>query len=258
MSASDMQKFAELTAQSMLEQAKFFLREFVFEVSSTEEGFEGVLNLCEEFAKFTDSKDTSTSNELEEHMFHLFLERRGETKTVKDVRDSMRLIDLDANMKISFIEYCLFKFEKTVAQLFAPKTVDPRLLAELNEAIAMFEEVMRARKEEEDQIASLSKEAEAGSGVKAMKAKMQLEAMRVRSQTGQNIAEVRAAFKKRRAEKKMKNAPTHGPTEEERQAEIKKNEEGVEAKKVADKEQKEMEAAASKLRLQERAAAFGK
>lgn len=252
---SDSAKFADLTKQSMLDQAKFFLREFVFEVSSSEDGFEGVLKLCEEFAGFSPSKTTDTNEELEEHTFHLFLERRGETKTVKEVRDAMKEIDLDSNLKISFIELCLFRFKKTIAELFAPKTVDPRLLAELNEAIALFEEVMRARQEEEDTMAALAKEAE-GSGVKAMKAKMQLESMRVRSQTGQNIAEVRAAFKKRQAEKKMKNAPANGPTEEERMAQLALENAAVEKKQKEAQEAEAFARAESKRKLKERAEKF--
>jgi len=253
-SAADLAKFAKITEMSMIDQAKHFLKEFVFEISATEEGFEGVLKLCEEFAGFTEDKDPNSNKELEEHTFHLFLERRGETKTVKEVRDAIREIDVDANMKISFIEFCLFKYEKTVAELLAPKIADAKLLAELNEAIALYEEVMRARKEEEDTMQELS-QLSVGSGVKAMKAKMQLESMRVRSQTGQNIAEVRAAFKKRRAQKAVGLAT--GPSEEERDAALKKNEDEVAAKKQAEEEAKSKAAAESKQRLKDRSAAFG-
>lgn len=51
-----------------------------------------------------------------------------------------------------------------------------------------------------DELRSL---AETGSGVKAMKAKAELEQMRVRSQTGANMAEVRAAWKTRKAKKDL-------------------------------------------------------
>ena len=49
--------------------------------------------------------------ELDEVKFHLFLEKRGETQTIVEVRDKMRTIDLDSNLQISFMEYCLFKYD---------------------------------------------------------------------------------------------------------------------------------------------------
>lgn len=240
-----LERFAAVTAMSIGEQAKFFLREFVNEFSAKEGGFEEVLNLCDEFVTYTDDKDRNVMSELEEVKFHLFLEKRGETMTVAEVRDEMRKIDLDSNMKISFMEYCLFKYEKTLEQLFAEKPyTNAALLAALDEAIALHEAVLAARKEEEDKIEQLQSMANAG-GVKGAKAKVELEQMRVRSQTGQNMAEVRAAFKKRQAERNLKKSD---PMAEE----MKK----LELKKKAEEEELRLKRAASKKRLQERAAAF--
>jgi len=44
-----------------------------------------------------------------EYSAHIFLEKRGETLTVKDLRDYMKLLDLDANHAVAMIEYLLFK-----------------------------------------------------------------------------------------------------------------------------------------------------
>jgi hypothetical protein len=49
----------------------------------------------------------------------------------------------------------------------------------------------------------LKEMAETGTGVKAMKAKAELEQMRVRSQTGANMAEIRAGWKTRKAKKEL-------------------------------------------------------
>lgn len=95
--------------------------------------------------------------ELEEDKAHLFLERRGETMTVKELRDgkdaffclllismdcftALREIDVDKNNKVCFIEYCMFKYEKTLEQLFAEKPKSSaELLRQLEEAIALHE-----------------------------------------------------------------------------------------------------------------------
>jgi len=234
-------KFAEISALSIGQQAKHFLREFVGEISKMEDGFEKCLKLSDDFVEYTETKDRDSVNEMDEHKFHLFLEHRGEAQTVKDVRDAIRTIDLDSNMKISFIEYCLFNYGKTLDQLFEPKPfTSATLLKALDEAIALHEEVLRARKEEEDKIEDLTKLSNVG-GVKGMKARVELEQMRVRSQTGQNMAEVKASFKKRQAERNLKNADPMA--EEMKKLDLKKKEE---------EEAKKMERAASKRRLQDR------
>ena len=40
--------------------------------------------------------------------------QRNETMTIREMRDALREIDVDANGKICFIEYCLFKYKKTL------------------------------------------------------------------------------------------------------------------------------------------------
>jgi hypothetical protein len=91
--------------------------------------------------------------------------------------------------------YCLYKYKKTLTQLLAekPKT-HAALLKALEEAIELHEAIKAAKKAEEEKMEELRKIAEAGTGVKAMKAKAELEQMRVRSQTGANMADVRAAY----------------------------------------------------------------
>lgn len=245
-SAEDLAKFVKVTALTVGEQAKYFLREFIGEFSGSEGGIEEVLDLCDEFVQYTDEKNKAVCTELDEIKFHLFLEKRGETMTIVEVREKMRDIDLDSNMKISFMEYCLFKYEKTLVQLFEEKpNTSAALLKALDDAIEMHEVVLKARQEEEDKISQLKVVSEAG-GVKGMKAKVELEQMRVRSQTGQNMAEVRAAFRTRKAKKALQNAD---PMAEE-MAKLK-------IKKDAEAKAKEDERAASKKRLADRIAGLG-
>merc|ERR1719183_2282550 len=98
----------------------------------------------------------------------------------------------------------MFKYSKTLEELFAEKPENlAALLKKLEDAIAEFQAVLAARKAEETKMTELQELAASGTGVKAMKAKAELEQMRVRSQTGQNMAEVRASFKKKRAKKAL-------------------------------------------------------
>ena len=53
---------------------------------------------------------------------------------MRDLRDALRLVDLDANGKVSFIEYCLFKYKKTLRDLFEAKKGDNAALRKILEA----------------------------------------------------------------------------------------------------------------------------
>jgi len=140
----------------------------------------------------------------------------------------------------------LFRYTHTLVELFAEKPgTNAALLQLLDEAIALHEAVLKARQEEEDKIADLTTKSK-GSGVSGMRAKAELEQMRVRSQTGQNMAEVRSAFKKRQAEKALKNSD---PMAEE----MKK----LEIKKKSEADAAQLKRAESKKRLAAKAAAFG-
>lgn len=199
------EKFVVVTKRTIAEQAKTFLRQFIDEFSGKEGSIEEVLDLADEFGSYTENKNTKTNEELEQAEFHLFQEKRGDTMTFMEVREPMKKVGYEVDMKISFLEYVMFKYSKTVAELFEEKEFsDAALLAALDEAIAWHEEVLAARQEEDDKISSLEKASQLG-GVKGARAKVELEQMRVRSQTGQNMAEVRSAFMKRQAMRNLKN-----------------------------------------------------
>jgi hypothetical protein len=159
---------------------------------------------------------------------------------------TLKAIDLDTNGKVAFIEYALFKYKKTLEQLFADKPENfAALIAKLEEAIALNEEVKKRRAADAAKEEELTKTAE-GSGVSAAKAKMELEGLRVRSQTGENMAEVRAGFKKRQAEKALAAGDPMAQEMERLKLEQKEAEDVLTAKR-----------AESKAKLAARAAAFG-
>jgi len=243
MTKEEMQaKFKEITLTSVPEQAKYFLREFVGEFVGK---FDDVLTLSEEFMVAAGGGARDSVQELDEQQAHIFLEKRGEPITVKDMRDRLREIDLDMNHKVAFIEYMMFSSKKTLAELFADKPENMKaLLAKLDEAIDSHNAVLAKRKAEADKEKELD-ELSKGTGVKALKAKAELEQLRARRQTALNMAEARAAALKRKAQKELDNGDPMA--EEMKKLEIEKKQQAeAEAAKAAD----------SKQRLADRAAMF--
>eukprot|EP00038_Savillea_parva_P023216 m.40032 g.40032 ORF g.40032 m.40032 type:complete len:261 (+) comp5906_c0_seq1:2620-3402(+) len=237
-----LERFRKITTeQGINAQCKYFLTEFVSEFAGK---FEEVLDLAEEFKSYAPKGEVDDIRELDEQQTHLFLEKRGETATVRELRDALREIDIDLNLKVSFIEYCLFKYKKTLHQLFEekPKNV-ASLLKALEDAIELHQALLAAKKAEEEQMEALRKVAESGSGVKAMKARAELEQLRVRSVTGANMAEIKAAWKTRRAKKDLESAD---PAAEEMKR--------VEEKKKAEAEAEEQRKKESREKFKARAA----
>ena len=74
-----------------------------------------------------------------------FLEKKGLTKTVKDMRDELRAIDLDSNNRVAFIEFLMFTYKKTCVDLFSAKP-SSGLLEKLEKAIMQYKAVFEERK----------------------------------------------------------------------------------------------------------------
>jgi len=212
------------------------LRSFVLEFQGN---FEEVLEHANEFEKFgIVPEEGKVLCELEADAAHRFLEKHGETRTVKQLRDEMKDIDIDANTRISFLEYALWKYKKTVKELLTPpgSSNDPELLKKLEEAIAAFEEVLSKRKAREQKMNELSDIAAKG-GVKGLAAKNELEQLQKEDQLEQNKRELHAAANKRKAQKALNTGADRDKAlkeEEERLEREKKKKEEEEAKKKAD------------------------
>lgn len=189
-------KFRPLTQTTVDEQAKKFLRCFITELQSR---FEEVLDLAEEFKKYG-PKDTPF-NDLAEDKAHLFLENRGETLTVIALRQYLK-VDLGTH-KVSFIEYLLWKFQKTVHQLLNPPPgCRESLMRALEQAITEYQKILDEKRAREEKMAELESLANTG-GVKAMKAKNELEQMKNESVLEQNKREVTTAAIKRKIEREV-------------------------------------------------------
>jgi hypothetical protein len=62
-----------------------------------------------------DVQNKEKGSDLDEFNAHRFLEKVQETKTVKELREQLKAIDLDFNKRMAMIEYCLFRYSKSVS-----------------------------------------------------------------------------------------------------------------------------------------------
>lgn len=239
-------RFQELTSKPVMEQANAYLEAFVLDFKGN---FEEVLELGTEFMSYGKGEDIV---DLEEIDAHYFLEKRGEATTVKELRDMLKIIDLDNNKKMAFIEYLLFKYGKSLEELFNPPgEAPPELIALLNEAIAQYKAVQEEKAVRDRQIAELQKIANKG-GVKGMAAKREIDQIVKADESARNKAEITAAARQRIAAKLVKNADGSEIRKKAMQEEQRRLDK--EAKEKAEAEAKEI--AARKARLRARAARF--
>jgi len=236
-------KFAEITRTGVDEQAATFLRSFVGEFGGR---FEEVLDLAQDFKKYGPKTAVPGSVcELEEDAAHLFLEKRNETLTVRELRDALRAIDIDMNKKMSFIEFLLWKFQKSLQDLFEEKPGNiAHLLAQLEEAISLYQKTLAEREAREQHMRDLEELAKEG-GVKGMKAMHELEQMRHDDELARNKKEVEAAAKKRMAQRAVDKGDPYAEEQKRLAAEKKKEEEA-----------KEKERQESRARLKAKASAW--
>jgi hypothetical protein len=251
MSAALQQKFKEVTAKNIDDQCRFFLTRFVLDFSGN---FEEVLTLCEEFKKFAaDEKNGAPKDrELDEFIMHQFLERKGETLTVKALREHLQEIDLDKNHNVSFIEYALWKWKKGVEDLFKSSGAPPELLAALDKAISDFQSVLASKRQREERMAELQRTADLG-GVKGMAAKNQLEQMKAEDSLAMNKQEVSSAANKRKAQKVVDSYDDSAA----REKALKEEAARLEAERLAKEEADRKAKADSKARLAAKASLFG-
>lgn len=181
--------------------------------------------------------------ELNEFEAHRFLEKKGESKTVKDMREELAEIDLDMNKRVSFIEYLLFRYKKTLKDLFTAKP-NAALLAKLERAIQQYKAVFEEKKKREATMADLERRAASGDN----KAKSELRRMQMDDPAGEAKNEMQALQQKLAAKRALRNPQEEEDRlyqeEQQRIAEQKAQQEADEKKKRDD----------SRARLKNRAA----
>lgn len=210
------EKWGEVTGLNVDGQVKFFLRAFVLEFQGK---FEPVLDIANEFKNYAEAGERETISELDEFHCHLFLEKRGETLTVRALRENLLAeLRLAPHHNPAFIEYLLFRYKKTLAELFAPPPVGgfpQHLLEALDRAIDAYNQTKEAERQRQAEIERLA-EAEKNS-------RNELERHTTSKQkeelAGQEFSGAFAALKakraKREAEEALAKAEKIDPYEEE-------------------------------------------
>jgi len=234
-------KLDEVTNLSVNKQAKVFLKAFVLEFKGS---FQQVLDCASDFSKYAHHERKAAADnvvDLDEVQAHLFLEHRGETLTVKAMRDKLAVIDIDHDGMISFVEYALFNWKHTLDELFAPPTgVPPEVMAAFEKAVAEYEAVLAKKKEREDKMSGLEQTG-SSTGVKAMKAKAELAQMKSEDRLAHNKAEVTTEAQKRKMERAINDGDAALKLREEahRQEEAKLAEENRKKAEEARRKQEE-------------------
>ncbi|KAJ3338923.1 hypothetical protein HDU93_008902 [Gonapodya sp. JEL0774] len=240
-----MEKFKEVTAMCVDDQAKKFLRAFVLEFRGR---FEEILDLTAQFTSFSDNaKSPHLVMDLNEFDAHRFLEKRDESMTVAQLRRTvMGEMDLDKNHRLSLIEFLLWKYQKPVALLFAkpPMTVSEDYLAQFEAAMEEYQKVVEQKRARENQMRALEAQAEGG-GVKALAAKNQLAQMKSEDLLAQNKREIEAELRRKKAEKAYKEEDP-----------FKKEQERLEAEKKAKEEEEKRKREEGRKRLADKAKAW--
>lgn len=146
---------------------------------------------------------------------------------------------------MSITEYLLYKYKKTLKDLFEAKPVNALLLKKLEEAIEQWKNVFKVKKEREERIMELEKIVEAG-GSGAPKAKAELMNLKMQDPSSLVKDEMAAVHAKLKAKRALAN-----PNESEEEA-YRQEQERLRQKEAEEK--KKMED--SKARLRERAKMF--
>jgi hypothetical protein len=246
-------RFEALTAKSVEEQAEEFLMQFVMEFRGR---FDEITNLALDFKTMAGSRGKGQAvQELDEFQCHQFLEKRGETLTVRDLRDKLREIDIDSNGSVALIEYLLFKYDKTLEDMFTETAdgVDPELLEMLRKAMDAFKAVMAAKDKRQRKMDKLKARAAKG-GVLGKSAAHELECMERQDETERNRREITAAAAQRKAQRLVKKADKSEMKKKALAAEQKKQAEAEAARKAEEKKRRQE----SRARLAAKAAMFSK
>jgi len=185
---------------------------------------------------------------LEEADLYRFLEAEGHPVVASEFRAQLRAIDLDCDRNISFIEYCLWQYKKTVEQLVVPPgEADPVLLRLLDEALAEYQKVVDVRKARDVKMAQLNAIVQGG-GVKGNIAKAELDQMLASDNLARNKAELTAAAKRRAAQKAVEGdkdgaaARARAMAEEEKKLQAEKKKKEDEERRIQEEKRAKLKA----------------
>jgi len=163
--------------------------------------------------------------------------------TVAKLREHLKDIDVDNNHRVAFLEYALYKYNKSPQTFFDELKKPHGGGAALQKAIEEYRKILAVRELKEATMAELEKTAALG-GVKGMTAKNTLAQMKSEDELAQRKAEITSEANKRKA---AKNATDPFEEEQKRLAEEKKKSDEEEKRKREE----------SRAKLAAKTAAFG-
>jgi len=152
---STAEKFRQFTSLVYAEQAKAFLNAYWEELQGETEN---IWTWAHQFIEL-DIEKGKEGNDLDEFNAHRFLERMGETKTIKQMRDELRAIDMDFNKRMAVLEYLCFHYHKSIEDFVRRPQGDNT--AEINEAQRQLEEAQRALQIAQDAVTASDEAARA-------------------------------------------------------------------------------------------------
>lgn len=173
--------------------------------------FEGkideVLELAEEFkAYLEEDADAATATCLDEFQAHVFLERKGQTLSVRDLRAVMRNICAGLNCtRFSFIEYLVWSYQKTLKELFMVKPYDlAPLLKGLYQAMHDYQESKAQHDAKTEELEEAVAEAgDAKQVVRGLVAQAKLKEVLTRGGTRRQKDAVYHGYKQKKAQKQF-------------------------------------------------------
>jgi len=157
-------EFKEFTSKNYADQGKAFLNAYWNE---HQKDAELIWTWAHKFGEL-DLEKKAEGNDLDEFNAHRFLESLQETKTVRQMRTEIKESDLDFNKRLALIEYCIWKYKRSVQDFLKRPQGDNQ--EELLKAQAMLDEVSAAfRVVEERAKVAKAREAEAVTAEKPFK-----------------------------------------------------------------------------------------
>jgi hypothetical protein len=142
-------RFKNWTSQPYPDQSKAFLNAYWDELSGDAET---VWSWCNQFIEL-DHEKGKEGHDLDEFNAHRFLEKNGETKTVKQMRDELREIDMDFNKRMAIIEFLLWRFRKEIPDFVnRPQGGNVEELQHAQQALNIAREALEASRVAENEL----------------------------------------------------------------------------------------------------------
>jgi len=270
-------KFIELCKKSSDEQLEFFLKSFIF---ALDDKWKHVVVLRTEFQKYVD-RGGEGRNDLNFVQAAEMLQKNEKVRYAQQIKDELKDVDLDNNLRIAFIEYLLMHFkvmiltefykrhetnpvedlsndgvgltgvgDKLLDELFAPKSGLPP------ELVAAIEEFTAKKREKEAKVKELEAKAAQG-GVKGAAASNELAQLQASDKTEMNRLELTLNAAKRKAAKGSADAALDAKKKKEEE-ERKKAEDEARLKMIERKKQWEQGGAAEKGDVRQGVSSFNK